>query len=237
MQKTKIVAFTVLSLVFTLFLIQPSSSQTSFNWKWSPQVAFKLPAYNTVIAFNNYVYMNSFAWDSLNASTITFYNINLQGEPETASHFAISVQNANITITRLLHDKKFTADLQGLTGTVAYLRITNSLYPKMPGTVAIAGIPITMPHPTKTDFDNYNGNCWYYDTTTNTIHIKAILHSPTNIYIDWNPAPAPAPTPPTQPTPTQPTPQPTITPPTLPPWLILTIILAAAIAIYTLKKR
>ena len=231
----------VLSAVFLLFFlsltVHPSSSQTAYNWKWSPQVAFHLPAYKTVIAFNDYVYMNSFTWDSINASAITFNNICFQGEPETAAHFTISLKNANMTILHLLHNKQFIAELNGLTGTVAELAITNSLYTSMPGTVAVGGIPLTTPCPTKTDFDKYGGNTWYYDTATNTVYVKAILHSPTAIYIDWNSPPAPyVPTQPTQPT--QPTPQPTITPtPTIPLWTPILIIALILIALLTIRKR
>jgi hypothetical protein len=237
----KTLTIAALSAVFLLFFlsltVQPSASQTTFNWKWSPQVAFRLPAYNTVIAFSDYVYMNSFTWDAFNASAITFNNICLQGEPETAPQFTISLKNANMTIQHLLHNKQFIAELNGATGTVAELSITNSLYQSMPGTVAVAGLPLTTPCTTKAEFDKYGGNTWYYDTTTNTVYVKAVLHSPTSIYIDWNPPPAPAPAPTPTPTPT-PTPQPTITPPAIPIWLILPIVACIVVIGYIfIKKR
>jgi hypothetical protein len=229
----------ILSAFFLLFFLslttQPSASQTSFNWKWSPQVAFRLPAYKTVIAFSDYVYMDSFTWDNFNATSITFNDICFQGEPETAPQFTVSLKNANMTIQHLLHNKQFIAELNGATGTVAELAITNSLYQSMPGTVAVAGLPLTTPCSTKAELDSYGGNTWYYDTATNTVYVKAMLHSPTSIYIDWNPPPAPAPAP--TPTPT-PTPQPTITPPTIPIWLILPIVACIAILGYIfIKKR
>jgi hypothetical protein len=235
----KTLTIAALSLLFFLSLaVQPSASETTFNWKWSPQVAFRLPAYNTVIAFNDYIYMNSFTWDAFNASAITFNDICFQDEPETAPQFTISLKNANMTIQRLLHNKQFITELNGLTGAVAELAITNSLYQSMPGTVAVAGLPLTTPCSTKAEFDKYGGNTWYYDTATNTVYIKAVLHSPTSIYIDWNPPPAPAPAPTPTPTPT-PTPQPTTTPPTPTPiWLILPIVACIAVIGYIfIKKR
>jgi hypothetical protein len=229
-------AIAALTILTILLYAKPSGSQTSFNWKWSPQIAFRLPAYKTVIAFNDYVYMNSFTWDAFNASAVTFNDICFQGEPETATHFTISLRNANITILQLSHNKQFIAELNGLTGTVAELSITHSLYQSMPGTVAVAGLPLTTPCATKADFDSYGGNTWYYDTTTNTVRIKATLHSPTSIYIDWNPAPAPAPAPTPTPTPT-PTPQPTITPtPTIPSWAPILIIALIIIALLAIRK-
>ena len=285
----------VLSAVFLLFFLslttQLSASQTTFNWKWSPQVAFRLSAYKTVIAFNDYVYMDSFTWNAFNASAITFNNINYKGETASALVIAVevsrltitnptrnvtithanqvhidtltlltmttpqltmtdtrytgetatvTVKNADLNLTNLLHNKQFIAELNGLTGTVAELAITNSLYTHMPGTVAVAGIPLTTPCSTKAEFDKYGGNTWYYDTATNTVHIKAILHSPTAIYIDWNTAPAPAPAPAPTPTPTPtPTPQPTTTPPTptIPTWTPILIITFIIVALFIAKKR
>jgi len=235
-------AIVTLTILTVLLCAKPSSSQATYNWKWSPQVAFRLPAYKTVIAFNDYVYMNSFTWDAFNASAVTFNDICFQGEPETAAHFTISLKNANMTVLHLLHNKQFIAELNGLTGTVAELAITNSLYTSMPGTVAVDGIPLTTPCPTKTDFDSYNGNTWYYDTTANTVHVKATLHSPTSIYIDWNTAPAPyVPTPTPTPTPT-PSPPYEITTPTgitIPIWLIPILLLAISAVAYVIivKKR
>jgi len=183
----KTAALSAVLLLFSLSLaVQPSASQTTFNWKWSPQVAFRLPVYKTVIAFNDYVYIDSFTWDNFNATSITFNDICFQDEPETAPQFTISLKNANMTIQRLLHNKQFIAELNGATGIVAELAITNSLYQSMPVSVSVAGIKLETPCSTKTSFDNCNGDAWYYDTATNTVYVKATLHSPTSIIIDWN---------------------------------------------------
>ena len=294
LEKKVCYALAILITLAFLLAVQPSAGQTTFNWKWSPQVAFRLPAYNTVIAFNDYVYMNSFTWNAFNASAITFNNINYKGEtastlviaaevsrltitnptrnvtithpnqvhidtltlltmttPQltmtdtryTGETATVTVKNADLNITNLLHNKQFIAELNGLTGTLAELAITNSLYQSMPGTVAVAGLPLTTPCSTKAEFDSYGGNTWYYDTATNTVYVKAMLHSPTSVYIDWNPPPAPAPAPapaptPTPPPPTPPTPTPTPTPqPTIPIWLILLIIACIAVIGYVIVKR
>jgi hypothetical protein len=189
-----------------------------------------LTAYNTTISFSETLTAEHVI---IHDTNITLTNANLGSEPEKAN-ITLTVKNANLTISQLSHNKKFIAELNGPTGTLAELTITHSLYQSMPGTVAVAGLPLTMPCSTKADFDSYGGNTWYYDTTTNTVHVKATLHSPTTIYIDWNPPPAPiVPTP----TPT-PTPQPTITPtPTIPTWLIILIIAVATIMSYAVVKR
>ena len=211
------------------------------GWNGTKQATLKfskypiwLPAYNTNVNFTETLHAENVICQD---DKITLKNASLGSEPEK-SDVTITVENANLTVTQLLHDRKFTAELNGKTGTVAHLALSFSFYKWMPHTITIAGIPITTPYATKTEFDSYNGNCWYYDTTTNTIHIKAMLHSPTSIYIDWNPAPAPAPAPTPTPTPT-PTPQPTITPPTptIPTWTPILIITLIIIALLLIRKR
>jgi hypothetical protein len=192
-----------------------------------------LTAYNTTINFTQTLTAEHVI---IHDTNITLTNANLGSEPEKAD-VTIAVKNANLTISQLSHNKKFIAELNGPTGTLAELTITHSLYTHMPGTVAVAGLPLTMPCATKEDFDSYGGNTWYYDTATNTVYVKAILHSPTSIYIDWDPPPAPAPAPTPTPTPPTPTPQPTITPP-MPAWLIIVIVIVIATVIgYAALKR
>jgi hypothetical protein len=191
-----------------------------------------LPTYNTNVNFTETLHAENVICQD---NSITLKNASLGSEPEKAN-ITLTVKNANLTISQLSHNKKFMAELNGQTGTLAELTVTHSLYTHIPGTVAVAGLPLTTPCSTKEDFDSYGGNTWYYDTATNTVYIKAVLHSPTSIYIDWDPAPAPiVPTP--TPTPT-PTPQPTITPtPTMPTWLIILIIAVATIMSYAVVKR
>jgi hypothetical protein len=215
-------------------LLYMTKTVSPYNVKTASILLFplRLPAYGTIISFAK----------NLTASNIQCFNdkvilinASLGSEPEK-SDVTITVENANLTITQLLHNKKFIAELNGKTGTVAHLALSFSLYKMMPHTITIAGTPITTPCATKADFDNYNGNCWYYDTTANTIHIKAILHSPTSIYIVWNPA-APAPAPAPTPTPTPPY---EITTPagiTVPLWLITIILVIVAVAGYIIISR
>jgi hypothetical protein len=210
-------------------LLYLTKTSSPYNVKFASTLLFplRLPAYGTTISFA----------ENLTASNIQCFNdkiilinASLGSEPEKAN-ITLTVKNANLTISQLSHNKKFIAELNGQTGTLAELTVTHSLYTHMPGTVAVAGLPLTTPCATKEDFDKYGGNTWYYDTATNTVYVKAVLHSPTSIYIDWNPPPAPyVPTP---------TPQPTITPltPTIPLWLIILIIAVATMMSYAVVKR
>jgi hypothetical protein len=172
----------------------PSSAGGLWTITYSTAYYFQgilIPDYGTYISF-------AYALDTQGvipqSDRVTLKNARVGSEPERAD-VTLTVKNANLTISQLSHNKQFIAELNGLTGTVAELAITHSLYTSMPGTVAVDGIPLTTPCATKTEFDSYGGNTWYYDTTTNTVYIKAVLHSPTSIYIDWNPAPAPPPAP------------------------------------------
>ncbi len=105
--KIFLIVFLLTSLVFSVSV----KSAFASSWRWSPQVAFKLPAYNTVIAFDDWLYLDSFMWDCWNASAITFINIQL-GEVNVPT-LTLSVKNANITITQLFDNKQFKAELTG----------------------------------------------------------------------------------------------------------------------------
>jgi hypothetical protein len=211
----------------TTTLTENKTATLTLNFNQDP---IWLTAYNTTLNFTQTLTAEHVI---IHDTNITLTNANLGSEPEKAN-ITLTVQNANLTISQLSHNKKFIAELNGPTGTLTELTITHSLYQSMPGTVAVAGLPLTMPCSTKEDFDSYGGSTWYYDTATNTVYIKATLHSPTSIYVNWNPPPAP--TPPT-PTPT-PTPQPTITPtPTIPTWAPILIIALIIIALLIVRKR
>ena len=89
----------VLAFLVILLSATPSAIATSNNLKWSPDVQFKLPAYDTIIAFNDWIYMDSFEWDDCNATQVTFKNIKMDGD--TLSSWSVSVENANFTVLHL----------------------------------------------------------------------------------------------------------------------------------------
>lgn len=222
-------------LLLTLFLSLNVKSASTPTFKCSPQVAFKLSAYNTIVKFADWAYFDSFSWDKWNASSITFYNLHLEGETNVADAFSVSIQNANMTITQLLKDKEFHATLNGQSGTLACLTVSCSIYDYMPRHIIIGDRVLEYPLNSIADFNAKNEDCWYYNPETNGLYIKATLHSPVNIIINWNipsmpvpaptptppPAPVPAPTPAPAPTPT--TPFPTLAPPEFAPLILLLI--------------
>jgi hypothetical protein len=116
-------AIVTLTILTVLLYVKPSASQTSFNWKWSPNVRFRLPAYNTVIAFSDYIYLDSFSWDDLNATKITFNHILFNGETEALSTLGLSVENANATIYGLTYDDKLRIVLSAPSGTTSVLTV------------------------------------------------------------------------------------------------------------------
>jgi len=84
-----------LTLTFTFSLQVKATSSPTF--KWSPQIAFKLPATNTIIKFADWAYFASFTWDKWQASKITFNNL-LVGSGSALSSLCLSSPNTDITI-------------------------------------------------------------------------------------------------------------------------------------------
>jgi hypothetical protein len=87
------------ALVLPILLLTGPAAGASNTFKWSPDVHFRLPAYDTTITFDDWGYMDSFTWDQANATEITFSNIKMDGE--TLSSWSLSVQNANLTVLNL----------------------------------------------------------------------------------------------------------------------------------------
>jgi len=150
--------------------------------------------------------------------------------------YGFYVTNANATITNF-----FDTDLNLLeltlyasTGTTSELRVYIA-DKGMPIFVSINGLTYKVPSSTKTEFDNFNGDCWFYSSSSNILYIKAQHHSPVNVAIGWamiSPYVAP------------PTPQPTPTPPPTPPaptinyqTLTIVIILLIVTIVVILSKR
>jgi hypothetical protein len=150
-------------------------------------VQFRLPAYGTIVAFNDWIYLDSFEWDAINATQITFRGISLGTEAEKAD-VTFSVKNANLTVTQLSSTKQFIGILNGLTNTFAELSVTHSLYQSMPSMVTVGGV-VYSPLQSKQDFDRQSRNCWHYDPNTKTVYIKALLQSPVLVSIYWVTAP------------------------------------------------
>ena len=176
-----LVYLTIFLLLILSFTSNVSASSQAFYW--SPYVAFKLSAYNTVIRFADWVYFDKFAWDSFVSSSITFYNLRLEGETNVARSFFISVQNANITITQLLENSEFHATLYSQSGALATLIVSCSRYNYMPTQIIVGVTSLNYPLNSIADFDAKNEDCWYYDAETNKIYIKAT--SPVDIVINW----------------------------------------------------
>jgi hypothetical protein len=98
--KPKIFVYSTAFLLLTIILLtRPAAIAASNSLKWSPDVHFRLPAYDTTITFDDWIYIDSFEWDDSNATQVTFNNIKMDGE--TLSSWSISVQNANLTVLHL----------------------------------------------------------------------------------------------------------------------------------------
>ena len=196
--KIRILAYTTVFLFLTIFLLtKPSASQISYNWKWSSDVHFKLPAYNTVIAFDDSIYLNSFEWDEANATKITFNNVKMDGE--TLDSWSVSVQNANITVNDLFKEYTFQATVTAPTDTLTTTIISSGAFGS-PHNVYVDSV--IMGHIGKEFFDGATSNCWAYDGEK--LYIKAVTSSPTVIKALWSAGGSPSvpsPAPPEEPSP------------------------------------
>jgi len=84
-----------LTLTYAFNLQVKAASGPTF--KWNPQVAFKLPATNTIVKFADWAYFSSFEWDKWQPSKITFNNL-LVGSGSALSSLCLSSPDTDITI-------------------------------------------------------------------------------------------------------------------------------------------
>ena len=127
----------VASLISALLVsvVHPLQAET-FDMAVSPDVAFRLPAYGTVIRFSETLYCDSWEWDGLNATYVKFDHVKMDGD--TLDYFRISAQDANITIEDLMVQRaiKLTAQIpSGALGTII-LQVPSIIY-GMPAYVKI----------------------------------------------------------------------------------------------------
>jgi len=235
----KTLAIAALSAVFLLFFLSlavpPSSSQTSFNWKWSPQVAFRLPAYNTVIAFSDWAYLDSFQWDNVNASSVKFVNFQIAGDESPLPSFGLSVQYANCTVNYVNRQGKAELVLSAASGTVSILTL---YYPNnYPSTIVVnsEAVEDSKYFRSLTDWQQARCPAVYLDESNMKVQVKAQHSSPVTVTIYWHvtsqaPSIAPAPITPA-PAPTPPAEIPTVvpTPPLQLPLATVGIVLIVAI--------
>ena len=84
-------------LLLTLFFSLNVKSTSTPTFKWSPQVTFKLPAYNTKVSFSDWAYFTSFEWNKWQASKVSFNNL-LIGSGESISKIGFASPDTNIAI-------------------------------------------------------------------------------------------------------------------------------------------
>jgi len=152
--------FLFVSLVF-LTLNVHATSNTSFYW--SPNVKFKLTAYNTVIGFDDYVLFDSFTWQYPVSNQITFNNIQKDGV--AVSSWTVTVENANLTVHKFFADNKLTFTLTASTGTTSTMQFS----------CAGKGEPFMIQGVSE----------WSYDEATDTVTVKAYHESPVYVAVEW----------------------------------------------------
>lgn len=248
----------LLLLFITLFLaFLPPCTAESITMRTGesndPRIVFKIPAYNTILKFKYDISLSHMGYPNKSYSEIdyyTFYNISMRNGPQISTlTIELQLQQANMTITQLMYRNQFKATLNAPEGTLAIITLANSYLNTIPKSVTIEDQQLTNPKLTYIAFNAYAGNCYYYDSTTKTLYIKAETQSPTQIIVDWNPPP-PSPPPDDPPDDVPPSPPPD-EPPDEPPddeppsdtyspliWgLLMTVIIVVVCIGVIIKKR
>jgi len=179
-------ALTALFLTFFLFTTQLSLGAASYNWKWSPQVAFRLPAYNTIINFNDWAYLNSFQFDTGNATSVKFTNFLIAGDDSPLSSFGLSVQNANCTVNYVNKQDKAEIVLSAPSGTVSSLTV---YYPNSyPAAVAVGAETISNEKylRSQTDWQLANPPAVYLNEANMEVKVKTQHSSSVVITLYWH---------------------------------------------------
>ena len=108
------IALLIILLVNTPFTCSQTKVNNATYMVFSKDIAFKLPAYNTMICFSEDYKFTKFEWDQWNATMIYFYNLQMDGDE--VPKFGIGVKNANATIVDLFVDQRLSVVLEGPTG-------------------------------------------------------------------------------------------------------------------------
>jgi hypothetical protein len=107
----------VLLALLLAFLISPALAQEPVTLKFT-NLAFRLNAYGTVIAFSQDIYCTQLAYEYsgtfTNNTAWIFQNLKMDGE--TIPQWKITVVGGNVTITRLFRDKVLAFTVSGPTG-------------------------------------------------------------------------------------------------------------------------
>lgn len=206
----------VVFLFYTLLMSPKTFATVTIPPSWH---GGKFPSDNCYISFSKTHTFNNVYRDENN---FWFFN-----------DYGFYVKNANATITNFFDTDSNLLELTlyASTETISELRVYIA-DKGIPIFVSINEVTYNIPFSTKTEFDNFNGNCWFYNPSNNILYIKAQHHSPVSMAIGWT-LPYVAPTP--QPTPT-PTPTPTPPAPTNYQTLTITVTLLIIIVIVILSK-
>lgn len=135
--KTKIiVALLIISTVLISGITYTVSQTTPL--KLDPEFVYVLPAYNTSIGFETYLYCNQFEWEDDNATTFTLYNTYL-GSGTAIPELKISTIDGNLSFTSLSrYGCSFSLTNFGSNATVSLVG-----FGQEPNDVAIDGTTIT----------------------------------------------------------------------------------------------
>ena len=195
MASHRLPALAAVILLLCLALASSAQAQT-YNWRLSPDVAWRLPATGAVIRFGDYYYADSVTWDSFNASTITFTRLQISNDNPVQT-FGIGVKGANATIYYLNRNNDALIRLSAPTGVGSTLTI---IYPDNPPDrveVLRHGISEVFSQTQwlqdRQSFQAHQGTAVLHYSQNKTLLVKAIHMSDVDVYLHWVPAASPPP--------------------------------------------
>jgi hypothetical protein len=140
------------------------------GFAWPPHIPFELTVYGTYVDFNETAYFDSFAWNPVYCTYITFYNIKMGfgiGVPE----FTVSVLNGNVTFTSIDYQHQIGFDLYGTAGTSPTLLLTG--IGSVPSYVTIDGSEVSQ------------GNGWTWTSPTITVSYLFNYTGKSSVLLSW----------------------------------------------------
>ena len=162
------IALLIILLVNTPFTCSQTKLDNATYMVFSKDIAFKLPAYNTIIYFAENYKFTKFEWDQWNATMIYFYNLQMDGDE--VPKFGVSVRNANLTIVDLFVDQRLHVTLDAPSRTISTLTVYCGDYGE-PEYIYV-----------EPDSELVS---WSYNVSTSLLTVQVKHGSPANITISW----------------------------------------------------
>jgi len=176
---------TTMSLMLVVLIGLPSAySQVNATtyMVFDEGIAFRLPAYDTIIGFSEDYRLSRIGWDKWYASMIYFYNLSMDGDEVDVVGF--SVIGANLTVVDLFVNYRLLMELDAPRGTNSTVVIYIPSYGK-PTYVRRLDSGQYLAEASSLSELEETVDAWFYNTTTRMLHIKVSHQSIVPVMVSW----------------------------------------------------